>query len=263
MRRVLLVNALIFAVLAAVVVFAYFGWSNSSAVALHNDQIRLLTDLAQEKILNIESVVVGADTRVLKGIRLDQLDRLEEEVKSTGAAVASAFVLDDQLKPVLGGSLSGSREPKDAVVMRDWYLAHVIGTLKLPQLPLDTRGHHYGRGPYNEPYLLSYQHKELDGHSYYVVIEDDLNHLVMVMFPQFFFSERSSYMYQVVDEQKTWRFGVPFQDDTNEVKVFFSDLLLDGWSLRITEREPTAELELRHRHFVDSALLGGAVAIIL
>lgn len=270
MRRVLLVNALIFAVLAAVVVFAYFGWSNSSAVALQNNQIRLLTDLAQEKVLNIESVVVDADTRVLKLIRLDQLDRLEEQVKSTGAAVASVFVLDAQLKPVPGGSISFTSDPKDAVAMRDWYLANVIGNLKPPitQLQLDARGHHYGRGPNNKPYLLSYEHKRLDGHDYYVVIEDDLNHLIMVMFPQFFFSERSSYIYQVVDERKTVWFGFGFQHDPdNGVEIAFNDTLASAengsWSLRIAEREPTAELELHHRRVVDAALLGGAVAIIL
>ena len=264
MRRVLLVNALIFAVLAAVVVFAYFGWSNSSAVALRNDQIRLLTDLAQEKVLNIESVVVDADTRVLKAIRLDQLDRLEEQVKSTGAAVASAFVLDDQLTPVLGGSISGSSDPKDALAMRDWYLANVIGRLNLSKLPLDTRDHHYGRGPNNKPYLLSYERKQLDGHVYYVVIDDDLNHLIMVMFPQFFFSERSNYIYQVVDENKTVWFGFGFQYDPDHgAEIPFSYTTLHGWSLRIMEREPTAELELHHRRVVDSMLLGGAVAIIL
>ena len=145
MRRLLLVNALIFAVLAAVVAFAYFGWSNSSAVALRDDRIRLLTDLAEEKVANIEAVVANADTRAMKEIRLDQLDKLEEQVKSAGAAVASAFVLDDQLKPVLDGSHSFSRDPKDAVATRDWYLANVIGHAKgitaqaLAAMPLDTQ----------------------------------------------------------------------------------------------------------------------------
>ncbi|HEY0254890.1 MAG TPA: HAMP domain-containing sensor histidine kinase [Kofleriaceae bacterium] len=265
MRRLLLVNALIFAVLAAVVVFAYFGWSNSSAVALRNERIQLLNDLAEEKILNIESVVVGADTRILKEIRLDQLDRLEEQVKSTGAAVASAFVLDDHLKPVVGGSLSGSRDPKDAVAMRDWYLAHVIGKLDLPKLPLDIRGHRYGRGPYDAPYLLSFERKQLDGHIYYVVIEDDLNHLLFFMFPQFF-SARSKHLYQVVDERKVIQFGFEFQYNASDhlaVEIPFNDMLLDNWSLRITEREPIADQELRHRQIVDSMLLGGAVVIII
>ncbi|MEO8846087.1 MAG: HAMP domain-containing sensor histidine kinase [Kofleriaceae bacterium] len=266
MRRVLLVNALIFAVLAAVVAFAYFGWSNSSAVALRDDQKRLLTDLAQEKVLNIESVVVEADTRLLKAIRLDQLDRLGEQVKSMGAAVAQVFVLDFQLKPVVDGSIAGSSDPKDAVAMRDWYLAHVIGTLKLPQLPLDTRGHHYGRDANNKPYLLSYEKKQLEGRVYYVVIEDDLNHLIMAMFPQFFFSV--THIYQVVDERTTVWFGFGFQYDPDTgAEIAFTDTAehgtLDGWNVRIMERYPTAELELSHRRIVDAALLGGAVAIIL
>jgi two-component system, OmpR family, phosphate regulon sensor histidine kinase PhoR len=263
-RRVLLVNALIFAVLAAVVVFAYVGWSNSSAVALRNDQKRLLSDLAQEKILNIESVVVGADTRVLKEVRLDQLDRLEEQVKSTGAAVASVFVLDDQLKPVLGGSLSGSRDPKDAVAMRDWYLAHVIGTLNLKHLAFNHREHRYGRDANDKPYLLSYERKQFEGKDFYVIVEDDLNHLFTVLFPQFFFSERSKYIYQVVDEHKTVWFGFTFDFDVDAkaAEIEFSDTL-DGWSLRVTDKDEVAALELRHRQIVDSVLLGAAVAIIV
>ncbi|CAN5627851.1 hypothetical protein BH11MYX1_BH11MYX1_16130 [soil metagenome] len=266
MRRLLLVNALIFAVLAAVVAFAYFGWSNSSAVALREEKINLLNELAEEKILNIESNVVGADVRILKEVRLDQLDRLDERVKSTGAAVASVFVLDDQLRPVLNGSLAGSRDPKDAVAMRDWYLAHVIDTLGLPGLALDTRGHHYGRGPYDEPFLISFERKQLAGpsgtKSYYVVIEDDLNHLLLFMFPQFF--QGSKHLYQVVDERKTVRFGWMFAYDVDAlaVEIPFIDTL-DGWQLRITERDPGAEAEVRRKRIVDGLLLGGAVAIIV
>lgn len=263
MRRLLLVNALIFAVLAAVVVFAYFGWSNSSAVALRNERTQLLTDLVEEKILNIESVVVGADSRLLKEIRLDQLDRLEEQVKSSGAAVAQVFVLDDHLKPVLGGSLSGSRDPKDAIAMRDWYGKNVIAKLDLAKLPLDTRFHHYGRGPYDAPYLLAYERKQQDGQTYYAVIEEDLNHLLFSMFPQFF-SERSKHLYQIVDERNVIQFGFEFQYNADHLVVerTFTDTL-DHWSLRITEREPISEQELRHRFIVDSLLLGGAVVIIV
>ncbi len=266
MRRVLLVNALIFAVLAAVVVFAYFGWSNSSAVALRDEKLKLLNELAEEKILNIESNVVGADVRILKEVRLDQLDRLDERVKSTGAAVASVFVLDDQLRPVLNGSLAGSRDPKDAVLMRDWYLQHVIGTLDLPKLPLDTRGHRYGRGPYDEPFLISYERKQLalpDGvKNYYVVIEDDLNHLLLFVFPQFF--SGSKHLYQVVDERMTVRFGWMFTYDADALagSIAFIDTL-DGWQLRITERDPGSEAEVRRKRIIDGLLLGGAVAIIV
>jgi two-component system phosphate regulon sensor histidine kinase PhoR len=264
-RRLLLVNALIFAVLAAVGAFAYFGWTNSSAVALREEKLQLLHELAEEKLLNIEAIVAGADNRLMNEIRIDQLDKLEDQVKSAGAAAASGFVLDDQLKPVPGGSWSGSRTPKDALAMRDWYLANALSKIKTLRLPLDVRQHIYGRGPINEPYLLSYARKQLDGQTYYVVVEDDLTHLKFSTFPQFFAGSR--YLYQVVDEGKGFQFGIPFQYEQYEsqglaVEIKFVDTL-DGWRLRIAYPDEKAETELRRKRVVDSALLGGAVAIIL
>ncbi|MEO6774378.1 MAG: HAMP domain-containing sensor histidine kinase [Kofleriaceae bacterium] len=262
MRRLLLVNALIFAVLAAVAVFAYFGWSNSSAVALQDEQKKLLDALALEKISNIESNVDEGDNRLLKVIRLDQLDKLDEQVKSSSAAVLSVFVLDAELKPVLNGSVSTGRTPAEAVAMRDWYVSHEIGGLQFRNLPLEQRAHHYGRGPFGEPYLLSYEKKQLDGTTFYVVVENDLNHLINFVIPQFFMG--SKFLYQVVDENQLvvqgWMFK--YDPDVLAVEIPFSDML-DGWNLRIAEPDETAANQVRRKRIIDSLLLGGAVAIIL
>ncbi|HET9987772.1 MAG TPA: HAMP domain-containing sensor histidine kinase [Kofleriaceae bacterium] len=263
MRRLLLVNALIFAVLAAVVAFAYFGWSNSSAVALQDEQLKLLNELANEKISNIESNVIESDNRILRAVRLDQLDKLDEQVKSSGAAVASVFVLDAELKPVLNGSVAGSRPPSaEAVAIRDWYIAHEIRNLDFLKLPLEQRRHHYGRRPGGEPYSLSYEKKQLDGKSYYVVIEDDLNHLINFMIPQFFLG--SHFLYQVVDDNgvkvQGWMFK--YDVDTLAAELPFVDPLVN-WHLRIADQNETAANEVRRKRYVDSLLLGGAVAIIL
>jgi two-component system, OmpR family, phosphate regulon sensor histidine kinase PhoR len=262
-RRLLLVNALIFAVLAAVVAFAYFGWSNSSAVTFKEEKVELLKELATEKVLNIEASLVGGDTRILNEVRFDQLDKLEDQVKSSGAAIASLFVLDDQLKPVAGGSWAGSRETKDAIKMRDWYLANVMPKLKaLHTAELERRYHKYGRGPFNRPYLLSYARKQLDGQVYYVVVEDDLNHLIFSTFPQFFSASR--YLYQVLSEDGVVQYGIPFtlESDPLAPAIPFTETL-DNWTLRITEKDDTAQLALQRKRVVDSALLGGAVAIIV
>jgi two-component system phosphate regulon sensor histidine kinase PhoR len=261
-RRLLLVNALIFAVLAAVVVFAYFGWSNSSAVALQDEQKKLLSELANEKISNIESNVAEADNRILRAVRLDQLDKLDDQVKSTGAAVASVFVLDAELKLVLNGSISITRAPTEAVAMRDWYIAHKITKLDFLHLPLEQRQHHYDRGPFGEPFLLSYEKKQLDGKTFYVVVEDDLNHLINFMIPQFFLGSR--FLYQVVNEKgdivQGWMFK--YDADVLAVETPFIDTL-DHWHLRIAERDDSAEKTVRRKRIIDSLLLGGAVAIIL
>jgi len=265
-RRLLLVNALIFAVLAAVVAFAYFGWSNSPAVALRDEQMKLLNELAVEKIVNIESNVAEADNRILKVVRLDQLDKLEEQVKSTGAAVASVFVLDADLKPVLNGSIDlTSRAQAEAVETRDWYVAHGFGLdrARLAKLPLEQPMHHYGTRRDGNPYLLSYERKLADGKSYYVVVEDDLNHFINFMIPQFFLGSAPRFLYQVVDDHGVVKQGWPFNYEKEALKAQIAFTMLDGWYLRIAEGNDTAEKKVRDKQLVDSLLLGGAVAIIL
>src|SRR4051812_16126876 len=120
-RRVLLVNALIFAVLAAAVALAYYGWSYASEASSRDRERSLLHDLADEKVLNIESLIDEADTKLLRDVQLDPLSDLRELVKNTGAAVASVFVLDDSLTVVPGGHYS-NRPTKEGLAFRDYFL---------------------------------------------------------------------------------------------------------------------------------------------
>ena len=67
MRRVLVVNALIFAVLAAAVALAYYGFSASSFEAGREREMEPLRELAEEKVFNIENLVVG-DERTIRRV---------------------------------------------------------------------------------------------------------------------------------------------------------------------------------------------------
>lgn len=265
MRRLLLVNALIFAVLAAAVALAYYGYSYTAEVASRARELELMKDLADEKVTDLESVVVKANLSLLNEVRLDEIEKLDAHLKAIQSGIAGVFVLDDHLKLVLGGSASsGRRAAKDAIAMRDWYLANVIPKLGLGSLPLGQRRHHYGRGPRDEPFLLSYMRKRLpDGRVYYVVVEDDVNHFVFWLFPQYF-SERSNHLYQVVDERGTFRSGVMFQykPDGLAVAVKFNDTL-DNWELRVTERDQEVEAVLRRKRLIDSILIGTAMTTIV
>ncbi len=265
MRRLLLVNALIFAVLAAAIALAYYGYSYTAEVASRARELELMKDLADEKVTDLESVVVKANVTLLNEVRLDEIDKLDAQLKAVQSGVASVFVLDAQLKLVLGGSAStGRRGAKDAIATREWYLAHVIPKLGLARLPLNQRRHHYGRGARDEPFLLSYMRKRLpDGRVYYVIAEDDVNHFVFWLFPQYF-SERSNHLYQVVDERGTFRSGVMFsyEPDGLAAAVKFRDTL-DNWELRITVRDTNVEAALRRKRLIDSGLIGTAVAVLL
>ncbi len=122
---------------------------------------------------------------------------------------------------------------------RDWYLAEVIPHLGLPKQPLDERGHKYGRRG-EQPYLLAYMRKQLGGRTYYVIVEDDVNHLAFWLFPQFFPEPTSSkLLYQVVDEQGDSPYGMAFAYK-NGVAASFVDSPVrrrrsTAGSLRVTE----------------------------
>src|SRR3954469_13740099 len=106
MRRVLLVNALIFAVLAAAVALAYYGYSYTSEVSSNERELAVLQELADDKVLDIESRLESADNKLLTGARREPMSDLRELVKTTGVAAVSVFVLDDHLRLVPDGSVS-------------------------------------------------------------------------------------------------------------------------------------------------------------
>jgi two-component system phosphate regulon sensor histidine kinase PhoR len=100
--------------------------------------------------------------------------------------------------------------------------------------------------------------------TFYVVIEDDLIHLVNNVFPQFFsVSASSKRLYQVRDEKGQLRYGAPFGDTAGEpVQETRFVATVDGWVLRVTQKDMT-DPGLERRQLVDSLLIGGAVTVIL
>ena len=105
MRRVLLVNALIFAVLAAAVALAYYGYSYTSEVSSSERELAVLQELADDKVLDIESRIESSDNKLLAGVQLEPMSDLRELVNTTGVGATSVFVLDDHLALVPDGSV--------------------------------------------------------------------------------------------------------------------------------------------------------------
>src|SRR5215468_2696384 len=139
MRRLLLVNALIFAVLAAAVALAYYGFSYSSEVSDREEQ--LVREVAEEKVVNIEALITQADGNVFNGVQIDPLPNLGDVVKSNDPGVLSVFVLDDQLQVVPGGYVSGRLAKNEGIAFRDYFVANVLPRLQLKQQPVNERGH--------------------------------------------------------------------------------------------------------------------------
>jgi len=181
-RRVLLLNALIFAVLAAAVALAYYGYSYTSEASSRERELALMQDLVEEKVLNIESLIDDADTKLLREVQLDRLEELGELVRPTGAAVASVFVLDDKLELIPGGYWG--RPSKEGDELKKYFFARILPELQLPNAPLGIRGHQFLREksqlgqPAGRWYLFSFMRRMSGDRTFYVVIEDDLTHLV-------------------------------------------------------------------------------------
>jgi two-component system phosphate regulon sensor histidine kinase PhoR len=259
-RRVLLVNALIFAVLAAAVALAYYGYSYTSEVSSSDRERAILQELADEKVGDIEARIEASDNKLLSTVQLEPMSNLQDLVKTTGVAMTSVFVLDDRLQLVPDGTVS-TRLGKPGIAFRDKFLARIVPALELPKQPVDKRRHLY-RTFDGRPYLFSFMKRQAGERTFYVVIEDDLIHLVNNVFPTVF-GISSRRLYQVRDEAGQTRYGQPFYDVAGE-PVQESRFLstVDGWVLRVTQKDLT-DPGLDRRKLVDSLLIGVAVTVIL
>ncbi len=261
MRRLLLVNALIFAVLAAAAALAYYGYAATSVETSRDRELALMQDLAEEKVLNIEFLIDDADKKLMREIDLDELPRLQKKVETSGAGVVSVIVLDEKLNLVPSGSVSTQPE-KQAKEFRDWLLQNVLPQLPLARTPVNERGHLYLN--LDRPYLFSFMRRVSEGRTFYIVIEDDLFHLVRLCEQFFFISDESKRLYQVVDDRGQLRCGPPFRDIGEGLVVerrFASTW--DGFVLRVAQKD-IGDLDLlRRKRMINSVLIGGAVIVIL
>ncbi len=266
MRRLLLVNALIFAVLAAAVALAYYGYTYSRSREQTSVALQWMHKLAEEKVLSIESRVVNDDNKLFSAPRqLDQLVNKLAEVAS-GLHVVSVFVLDEKLIVVPSGYV-GQRRDKEGAQFRDWFERAVLPSLGLEKLELGVRAHVHGVWD-GRQYLWSMMKRVWGDRIHYIVIEEDLTYLVGLMFPQYFTTETtedSQYPYQVVDDHNELVYGYPFKYDAEapSVSVSFSQTV-DGWSVRVTDvTDAKVRKELARKQLIDSLLIGGAITVIL
>jgi hypothetical protein len=207
-RRLILVNALIFAVLAAAAALAYYGYSATNEQTSRERE--LMQDLAEEKVLNVEYLVTQADIKLMGEVNLDEMgEPLQKLPATTGAAIVSVYVLDHDKKLVPGGFVSTRASREEGIAFRDWFLERVLPSLPLDQEKVGKRGHLYlnleGR-----PYLFSFMKRVSKGRTFYVVIENDLVHVFVRLFPQFFTDLLNKRLYQVVDENGQLRYGDSF-----------------------------------------------------
>ena len=263
MRRQLLVNALIFAVLAASVTLAYYGYSYTNDS--RDRELRLMHDLAKEKVLNIESLIAEQDTKFLRGVQIEPMSNFDPLVKDSEAAITSLFVLDEDLKPILNGYavVGHSRNEAQQDEFRVWFMRTILPLLRVERPAVDQRGTFYAFVG-ERPMLFSFMRRQVNGKTFYVVIEDDLNYFVFTLFPQFFPTATASpRLYEVIDDRRVHVFGPPFLDVDGSLvaDAEFHDTM-EGWILRVADRDLEG-VGLRQRGIVDTLVIALAVTVIL
>src|SRR5262245_43838424 len=132
MRRLVLLNALIFAVLAAAAALAYYGFTATSEQSSRERELELMSALAEEKVQNIESLIADADTKLMREVKLDELSQLGELSKTIGTAVVSIYVLDDQLKLIPDGVSVSQAVRRERLDPRynEWFFAKVVSQMQ-------------------------------------------------------------------------------------------------------------------------------------
>ncbi|HEY5936019.1 MAG TPA: HAMP domain-containing sensor histidine kinase, partial [Kofleriaceae bacterium] len=265
--------------MAAAAALAYYGYSATTEQTSRERELALMQDLAEEKVQNIESLIAESGIKLMREVKLDDMASLTSLPSATGAAVVSVYVLDDQKKLVPDGFVRVGKpkatpneliaERKVAVTMRDWFLANIVPILPLDKLKVNSRSHLYvnltdkpGKVE-GKPYLFSFMKRMSGNRTFYVIIEDDLVHVVGTLFEQFF-KVSSKRSYQVVDENAEVRYGEQFGElsDGLVVERPFIDTV-DGWVLRVAQKDLGDRSALARKRFVNSILIGGAVTVIL
>ncbi len=262
-RRIIVIYTLIAAVLAAATGLAYYGYSFANEVATRERAVISDTtrELAEEKVIGIESQIIDSDQKLFDAIRLEPIPNLTQLVGATGAAVSSVFVLDRDFKIVPGGHYS-TRPPDAGKAFLEFFKAKVLPVLPLATHPVDSRGHVYKSWD-DRPYLFSFTRKVWDNVFYYVVIEADLAHLVGAVFPQTF-AVRSPRLFQIVDAHGDLVYGAPFLDVGSGVVVELPFLdTVDEWRLRVAQKDGATSEARGRRRIVDFVLIGIAVLVIV
>lgn len=262
-RRLALVYALIAAVLAAAVGLALYGYSYSNELSRRERLVIMDTmrELAEEKVIGIESEIIKADLSLFESVDIYNLLEFQQLLNAERPAVESVLILDEKLEIVPGGFFT-RRPDKEVDQFRKFFAEKVIPDLNLEKADFNVR-YHLQRNYGGRPYLFSYSRRYAKARVFYIVIEADLSYLVGTIFPQFF-DVRSPRLYQVVDERGDVRYGYDFTgiSDNDVVELPFSETV-SKWRLRVAQRGGSSRSARSRRQVLDLVLIGSALMIIV
>ncbi|WP_428266471.1 sensor histidine kinase [Haliangium sp.] len=263
MSRPVWVYLLMAAVVAAAGGLAYYGYRYSRELSVRERAVILDTmrELAEEKIIGIESELIKSDNAVFRRVDFANLLKLNDFLGTERPAVESVVILDDSFAVVPSGFFT-KRRGDSIGELRKLLQERVIGDLGLERLEFERRGHLHAYYD-GRPYLFSYIKRAAGERVYYVVLEADLGYLVSTIFQQYF-AVRSPRLYQVVDSAGEVVYGFDFAGLPEEsvVEIPFSETV-DRWRLRVAQPEAAALTGRSSRQKVDLVFIGSALIVIL
>ncbi len=264
MGRLSFVYFLILAVLVAAVGLAFYGYTYSSELSSKERHVILDTmrELAEEKVIGIESEVIKADLALFDSVDIDNLLEFQQLLATKQPAVESVLILDQELKIVPGGFFTRRDNRQDIEQFRQFFENQVVPDLDLPAAALNERGH-LQKTYFDRPYLFSYTRRYAHRRTFYIVVEANLSYLVGTVFPQFF-AVRSPRLYQVVNERNEVIYGFPFKGvpESDIVELPFSETT-DQWRLRVAQRRGSSLAARGTRQALDLVLIGSALVVII
>jgi two-component system phosphate regulon sensor histidine kinase PhoR len=261
-RRLFVVNILILAVLASAVGLGYYVYSFASEVSSREAEALedTLRELAGEKVVGIETQIIGPDEEVFAKIRFDPLSNLGVVLKEARALVRSIFVLDDKLQLVPSGYFGQPASSRDAAggeKFREVFLRDIVPTLGLERLRDGERGHLH-----TEQYLFLFKRITRDDKTYFVILEEDSVAWLTQVFDQYF-PTRGPRLYQIVDDAGRTVYGVPsLPDGTVVVSHRFTETF-DRWTVRVAQKDIGVGDARRSRRLIDFVLIGISLVVIL
>lgn len=262
MRRLALAYVLIPAVLVAVTGLAYYSYRTSRALAERERAAILETtrELAEEKILGIQTELVKADRAVFEAVNIDNLMNLQKVMERL--PVSSALVLDARWRVVPGGFFTKRRSEAAQQAFRALFEQRVVPDLQASPPELDQHLHLHANYD-GRPVLFAYTRRFLGNRFYYIVVEADLTHLVATVFPQYF-AVASPRLYQVVNDDGDVIYGFPFTGvPEREVVELRFPRTVTRWRLRVAQRQPGLFVARDTARLFDLALIGIAVIVIV
>ena len=252
---------LIAVIVVAATALAYYSYEYAHEMAQLGEEsiVRGTRIAARERVARIDNLILDSDALIFSFVDVGNLrdfPRRWSDIGRSAPTVESVVVLDDQLRIAPDGFASKKRSKGEVEAFRFLFEHHILNDLGLPALEdREERRLHKEYG--GRSYLLSYTRRDVAGRRYYIVLEEDLAHLVADIFPIEFQADEANYLYQIVDERGSLVFGHPFTGVPPKYLISLVPNTLWAWRLRMAPRDvPTLVAKEAGRRATDWIFIG-------